>query len=660
MTLAPRILLPVFLSPLGSAAPVAQQEKPPSTVERSDPEGKLRLRLEETQICILDPGMNQDSFVASPDGHHIAYMAMAGQGLCVYSDGKKGENFEGLAFGSILFSPNGEHLGYVGTRPAKQCVVLDDKMYEYEGVSKQGVVFSPDGKRYGWVAAREGNQFAVIDGEESPPYEGVSSLGVLFSPDSKVSAYVGTSGGKQLVIANGEEGPLYDSIGGLKFSQHGSRLVYMGVRGSEWYAVVDTTPYGPFRQAALHGAEVRRGRGRGGRVRAVAGRRAGGIRRPARQGLVRRHRRQGARPLPGLRGPHLQPGRLALGLPREPRRGWFPVVDGEEIHGHLHQALSFSPDGKHLALVIRRGDKQLTLIDGTESKPYDRIEEPGVLFSADGTKSAYIASLGTESYVVVNGVESPPFRRPGKTPLAFSPHGASVIYSIRRGEQEIVIVDGVEGPPVTSIRTLTFSPDGSRYAYAAEKAGGWTVVVDGVEHGADGVFEDGKGRPYQQLGKRTPVFSPDGKRVAYSAFRDNRWVVVADGVEGKDYGLVMRATVDFTPDSAHLVYIAADALDTDHPHRFIVVDGVEIENGWSGFLYGPTSSSTVRTASASAARAIHAACCSRSRSRPVCLRLIQRRSERAHVAREPLERAGEVRPVHHGVEDLSRLAAHRR
>ena len=586
MTLAPRILLPVFLSPLASAAPVAQQEKPPSTVERSDPEGKLRLRLEETQICILDPGMNQDSFVASPDGHHIAYMAMAGQGLCVYSDGKKGENFEGLAFGSILFSPNGEHLGYVGTRPAKQCVVLDDKMYEYEGVSKQGVVFSPDGKRYGWVAAREGNQFAVIDGEESPPYEGVSSLGVLFSPDSKVSAYVGTSGGKQLVIANGEEGPLYDSIGGLKFSQHGSRLVYMGVRGSEWYAVVDTTPYGPF-----------------DKLRSMVPKSAEGevvedafVLSPdgARVGFVGLRGKDWFAVIDGKEhGPYQ--GCVGLTFSQEGSRsaylasrgeGWFPVVDGEEIHGHLHQALSFSPDGKHLALVIRRGDKQLTLIDGTESKPYDRIEEPGVLFSADGTKSAYIASLGTESYVVVNGVESPPFRRPGKTPLAFSPHGASVIYSIRRGEQEIVIVDGVEGPPVTSIRTLTFSPDGSRYAYAAEKAGGWTVVVDGVEHGADGVFEDGKGRPYQQLGKRTPVFSPDGKRVAYSAFRDNRWVVVADGVEGKDYGLVMRATVDFTPDSAHLVYIAADALDTDHPHRFIVVDGVEIENGWSGFLYG--------------------------------------------------------------------------
>jgi hypothetical protein len=258
------------------------------------------------------------------------------------------------------------------------------------------------------------------------------------------------------------------------------------------------------------------------------------------------------------------------------------IVNGEEHSGDGLQSLSFSPDGKVLASIVKRGDEHLARIDGVDGKAYDRIENPGIRFSADGKHTTYLADRNGEKTVVTDGVEGPSFRRLGKTHLGFVPNGSMTMYSVRRGELEALVVGGVEGPTVKSYRSLCFSPDGTRYAYAAEKEEGkWIVVVDGVAYGPGGRLRPGEVRAFHALGKQTPRFSPDGKRVAWVGTRDEGWVAVVDGQESALFNLVMRSTLDFSPDSQHFAFVAAR-----EGKKMIVVDGFELENGWDGFLQG--------------------------------------------------------------------------
>src|SRR6185503_7914824 len=63
---------------------------------------------------------------------------------------------------------------------------------------------------------------------------------------------------------------------------------------------------------------------------------------------------------------------------------WLVVVDGKESKSYDKViGLTFSPDGQHLAHVARRGENFLVVRDGAESNGYDDIGEGSVTFSPD-------------------------------------------------------------------------------------------------------------------------------------------------------------------------------------------------------------------------------------------------------------------------------------
>lgn len=580
-----RLTLPAFFLALAPAPALIPQETStpqetgtdPREFERSDPTGKVRVRVRERIIGFNDPAMNEESLTASPEGGRLAYFVMAGDGLAVVLDGKQGEIFEGIAENSLAFSPDGKHFGYVGTRPGKQFAVLDGKIHEYRGVSRQGIVFSATGEHYGWVADKDGKQLAVIDGQESPPFDGIAPQGILFSPDGKRSAYTATSAGKTLVVLDGEEGQLFDAAAGLRFTAK-SKALYMAMREGKRYAVVDTSVYGPYDDLRALSEprpdnplpEVFEVSGDGSSLGFMA-------RRGAEWFVVVNGKEHG--PFKGCAGLAFSHEGSRVAYLATRGDGWFMVVDGVEQPHASVKALSFSPDGKRLASIKKKGEKQVALIDGVEGKEYDRIDEPGVRFSPDGKRVAYLAEDGGMKLVVIDGQEGPRFERLGRTPLGFIPGSARTIYSIRRGKKEALVIDGVEGPALLSYRSFGFAPDGSRYAYAGEvEEGKWIVVVDGESYGPGGKLAPGGTQAFATLGKRTPVVSPDGKRVAWVGARETGWVAVVDGVESKPYGVVMRGTLDFSPDSQHVVYIAAR-----EGKKYVVVDGFEVES-YTGFL----------------------------------------------------------------------------
>ena len=50
-----------------------------------------------------------------------------------------------------------------------------------------------------------------------------------------------------------------------------------------------------------------------------------------------------------------------------------------------------SSDGRHMAVLVKRGDKQFVIVDGKEDAPYDRIDKGSVVFSPNGKHAAYVA-----------------------------------------------------------------------------------------------------------------------------------------------------------------------------------------------------------------------------------------------------------------------------
>lgn len=581
MPLLSTLLLPLALAPQEAETLTASSF--PTVFERTSEDGRLTVRVHEAIIGFNDPAMNQESFVTSPDGHRVAYMVMVGQGLAVTVDGETGEGFEGVARNSIVFSPDGQHVGYVGTRPGQQCAVLDGKIFAYEGVARQGIVFSPDGRHSGWIGEREGNQLAVIDEVEGPPFQGISPIGILFSPDSARHAYVALSGEKQLAVVDGVEGPLFDLVSGLRFSPDGKVAAYVGVREGKWYVVAEDREMGPYDAVSSMTMDVNSTKDFQGIVFPQRGSRVGFLATRGGQHYAVVDGQENG-PYENCTKLTFSPDGSRVAFLATEGEGLFLVLDGEEHRDAAFQGLFFSSDGKRCAVVLRRGDQEIVSVDGVETPPYHKIEL--VQFSPDGSRMAYVASDGVEKTIVLDGKPSEPLRRFGKVPLTFLEGSQRAVWSIRKAGGEVMVVEGVEGPASQGLRSIAFSADGQHVAYASQRRpDSWTVVVDGVEYGPEGRIDDPSDPTWKLVGKQTPVFSPDGRRWACSAQeRNGRFVVVtSDGWRSAEFDLVMKGTVTFTPDGAHLLFIAGRG-EAETGQRYIVVDGMEIGNGWHGFL----------------------------------------------------------------------------
>ena len=274
-------------------------------------------------------------------------------------------------------------------------------------------------------------------------------------------------------------------------------------------------------------------------------------------------------------------------------------------------SLTFSHDLSRYAYTIERGAKSLVVVDTVEGPEYDKAGcwevkpaqstappgraapsalpdfSVGITFSPDGKRVAYIAKRGDKELMVIDGVAGPEYDEVGRaqggggtggyqyTRLepAFSNDGRHVAYRAGRGGKWFIVADGVESAAYDYIEGYdpTYSGDGLHLAYAARRGGKWFAVVDGIE-----------GKEYDELLSRGLRFSSDGKHLSYAARLGDKWFAVRDGVEGKAYDYVKWVSPYFTysPDGRHLVYNARR-----QGKCFFVVDDTE-ERGYDN-VYGP-------------------------------------------------------------------------
>jgi Tol biopolymer transport system component len=245
------------------------------------------------------------------------------------------------------------------------------------------------------------------------------------------------------------------------------------------------------------------------------------------------------------------------------RRGpdWFLVRDGkaQKIAGEpAAPAFApnplFSPDSRHLALVLKQGDMFSLVMDGVEFGRYASVN--GLTFSPDSHHWAFSTGHGDKSQIITDSGPGPEYKTVS-LPL-FSADNRRLGYVASRGAGEFTVIDGAEGKVYEAVDGLTFSPDGRRIAFQTKtKEHLIMAVVDGQEHKG---YKGGQSSPI--------LFSPDSSHVAYVASDGDNSILVLDAVEQKAYPGIFFMT--FSPDSRHLLLkTKAGAQDV------VVVDGKE-------------------------------------------------------------------------------------
>jgi Tol biopolymer transport system component len=249
------------------------------------------------------------------------------------------------------------------------------------------------------------------------------------------------------------------------------------------------------------------------------------------------------------------------------------------------QRYNISPDGRQIAYVTEKSNQEVVVINGVESKAYERIArgEYGevIVFSPDSRHTAFRALMQGKWLVVRDGIEDQPYAAVDAPD--FSPDSQRLAYKAYTGDQErhdndmkFMVADGIEGAQYDDILDCVFSPDSQKLAYVAKKGNGWCMVVNGIE-----------GKQYDHISQIT--FSPDSQRLAYIAITDNlKRLSVINGIESKLYdGSTSEPT--FSPDSRRFAYIAGYTFDT--LPQFVVVDGVEGQQCFavSDLVFSPDS-----------------------------------------------------------------------
>jgi roadblock/LC7 domain-containing protein len=238
-----------------------------------------------------------------------------------------------------------------------------------------------------------------------------------------------------------------------------------------------------------------------------------------------------------------------------------------QIPAEALDSLNAASDNRHVAFVVKEGNKQVVAWDEKLGKGYDEVAS--IIFSADGKRLMYGARLDKKWLVVVDGKESPRFD--GVAALSFSPDGKTAIYAPRIGGKTYMWVNGQTGPRFETTTFMLFSPDGRHMTYSGKIGDQWTVFVDGkpgprgeevsaVVFTSDGrwayrvrsgnqdiiVTDGGRIGVYPLAGD--PVFSPDGKQLAYSVVKDVQEMVLVNGVPEKAYDGIVPESVAFAAD----------------------------------------------------------------------------------------------------------------
>jgi hypothetical protein len=214
---------------------------------------------------------------------------------------------------------------------------------------------------------------------------------------------------------------------------------------------------------------------------------------------------------------------------------------GNSSNGLIPGSIVFSPDGDHLAYMVKVGDKMAVNLDGVLGPAYNRI---GLFtFSSNGNHFAYGAMVKNETFIIVrDGKEGPEYDN--IIMPQFNSNGSSLAYIAKSDNRKFMVVDGKEESKYDNITAIKFSPNGDHYFYVAALNESQFVVVDGQ-----------KGQDYDKVS--FAEFNPDGSHLAHivqDEFFNNQFVVL-DSKQGKRYDRIIVLNGSLFDQDGNLIYI---------------------------------------------------------------------------------------------------------
>ncbi len=477
------------------------------------PARPVTLATQETPLGTFPDNVVTASVTVDPTGRRVAYAvhrgaaglpplleAVRGSGtMAAVVDGRKGKPY--ALIDGPFFSPDGRRAAYVGM--------------SFRELAKAGGVRTSQERARIVLDGVEGKAYDEIRNRQFPEPDTRGERPV-FSPDGARLAYVARVKKTWRVVVDGREDKTCDGVrkGSLRFSPDGGHYAYAATRGENELLVLDGAEAGGYDEVSVKSMVFS----------------------PDSSRVAFAARREGK----------------ALVVTRPTAAG---AKATETVTPLLSAVLSFSPDGKHRAYIIRSDGGERIVLDGRALAPYEKVRPP--VFAPRGGRFGFLAQRGGRRFAVVDGKAQPGYD--DVYLLHFSPDGKRFAYVGSRADQWCVVVDGKAAPPCDGIMVAEtfFSPDGKRVAYVAQRGKKRTVVVDGVA-----------GPPHEAIMDETPLFSPDGKRVAYAAFAGKKVKIVLDGKGGREYDGV--SDILFSPDGRHLAYIARRG-----KQRLVVVGAAE-------------------------------------------------------------------------------------
>jgi Tol biopolymer transport system component len=292
----------------------------------------------------------------------------------------------------------------------------------------------------------------------------------------------------------------------------------------------------------------------------------------------------------------------------------------------------FSPDSRHIAYEIKKGDYWYVYVDNKKSewavsyydKPaFNNNSNKVMLFENTKDESTFRLTVSDISFSHLT-------TRSLKTSEKFiSPDKTRIAVVDKSGDFKKVIDFTFNDPSIVhssqlynSISNLTFSDDGSVLAYIAKKDGKSFMVLNGKEEqipageypwapvirpdskSAGIIIVGSKGAFYHQVFCENKIrvnlykecadltYSTDGSSHAYVAIKNEHFLIVTNGKEGPVFDRVISP--HFSPDGKYLVYrarqdgkrfvIVADANGTiikKHPSYERVFETIFTEDGKS-------------------------------------------------------------------------------
>jgi hypothetical protein len=200
--------------------------------------------------------------------------------------------------------------------------------------------------------------------------------------------------------------------------------------------------------------------------------------------------------------------------------------------------LAFGAGGRQLAYAAGRGAKQMLVVDsGPAGKPdpkeyraYDGLGD--ISYSPDGRRLAITVLSGGQWHAVIDGKEGAGYD--GTSPILFSPDSQHAAYVAGRGKQQFLVVDGMEGPPLDGVGVFVFSPDSRRFAYAAVRGAEKVLYVDHQPFAPAGLFGFSPDGRHVVHGIPRPATSPSPNPTSASEATGNRqdvhWTLAIDNV----------------------------------------------------------------------------------------------------------------------------------